>query len=64
MMSRCFLAPKGFEAVNISIEERHINSISKLPRIPKKKETNIQSHVSADLFKSTMYDLIYFYQSV
>ncbi len=51
----CFLAPRGMEAVNISIEERHINSIAKLPKIPKKQETNIQSQVSADLFKSTMY---------
>ncbi|CAF2041906.1 unnamed protein product [Rotaria magnacalcarata] len=30
---------RGVEAVNIKIEERNINSISKLPKIPKKKKT-------------------------
>ncbi|CAF1535348.1 unnamed protein product, partial [Rotaria sp. Silwood1] len=44
---------RGIEAVNIKIEERHINSIAKLPKIPKKKETNEQTHISADLFRST-----------
>ncbi|CAF3598048.1 unnamed protein product [Rotaria sp. Silwood1] len=48
---------RGIEAVNIKIEERHINSIAKLPKIPKKKETNEQTHISADLFRSTIADL-------
>ncbi|CAF1255136.1 unnamed protein product [Rotaria sordida] len=48
---------RGIEAVNIKIEERHINSIAKLPKIPKKKETNEQTHISADLFRSIIADL-------
>jgi hypothetical protein len=34
----CLTAPRGFEAININIIERNINSIRKLPKIPKKKE--------------------------
>ncbi|CAF1444658.1 unnamed protein product [Rotaria sordida] len=48
---------RGIEAVNIKIEERHINSIAKLPKISKKKETNEQTHISADLFRSTIADV-------
>jgi hypothetical protein len=52
---RCSVAQRGVEAVNIKIEERNINSISKLPKIPKKKETNEQqTQIPAELFKSTM----------
>ncbi len=57
MMFPCFVAVRGFEAVNIRIQERYINSISQLPKIPKKKEkkeTGDQQQISADLFKSTM----------
>ncbi|CAF1553152.1 unnamed protein product [Adineta ricciae] len=35
-------APRGVEAVNIKIIERNINSISKLPKIPKKKHIDKQ----------------------
>ncbi|CAF1527492.1 unnamed protein product [Adineta ricciae] len=34
--------PRGVEAVNIKIIERNINSISKLPKIPKKKHIDKQ----------------------
>jgi len=52
---RCSVAQRGVEAVNIKIEERNINSISKLQKIPKKKETNEQqTQIPAELFKSTM----------
>jgi len=51
------LAPRGVEAVNVKIQERHIKNGSQLPKIPKKqKETNEhETHVPAELFKSAMY---------
>lgn len=55
-MSCSPIAARGFEAVNIDVIERKIDSIKKLPKIPKKSETiSQQTHVSGELFKSTMY---------
>ncbi|CAF0843236.1 unnamed protein product [Adineta ricciae] len=46
---------RGYEAIDIDITERNINSISKLGKIPKKKETNQnQTEVSGELFQSTL----------
>ncbi|CAF1401501.1 unnamed protein product [Rotaria sordida] len=48
---------RGFEAVNIIIVKRNIDSISKFKKIPKKKNnTNRESEKrdSLELFKSTM----------
>ena len=61
-MHFCLVASKGLEAVNIQIKERNIDSISQLPKIPKKKKENTgqQTEISVDVFKSTMYDLIHF----
>jgi hypothetical protein len=49
------IAARGREAVNIDILERNIEPIRKLPKIPKKSETILQTQVSGDLFHSTMY---------
>ncbi|CAF4534804.1 unnamed protein product [Rotaria socialis] len=47
---------RGLEAVNINIIERNINSISKLPKIPKKKE-NEETQISTEFFKQTITEL-------
>jgi hypothetical protein len=58
-----FIASRGQEAVNIKIIERNINSISKLPKIPKRapNHEHQQQHISVEVFKSTMYVYITFY---
>ncbi|CAF3489655.1 unnamed protein product [Rotaria socialis] len=48
------LAIRGIEAVNVHIIDRAVNSISKLPKIPKKKQATEQNQVSTDFFRSTM----------
>ncbi|CAF1350820.1 unnamed protein product [Adineta steineri] len=49
---------RGVEAVNIEIVQRHMNSIEKLPKIPKKKQTQTnEQHISTALFTSTMVEL-------
>ncbi|CAF1473967.1 unnamed protein product [Adineta steineri] len=47
---------RGYEAINIDILERNINSINKLGKIPmKKKDTEPkQTEISNDLFQSTL----------
>ncbi|CAF4617657.1 unnamed protein product, partial [Rotaria sp. Silwood2] len=46
--------PRGYEAININIIERNINSIRKLPKIPKKKETDSKpTEIFGELFQST-----------
>ncbi|CAF3399427.1 unnamed protein product [Rotaria socialis] len=45
---------RGIEAVNVHIIDRAVNSISKLPKIPKKKQATEQNQVSTDFFRSTM----------
>ncbi|CAF3520518.1 unnamed protein product, partial [Rotaria socialis] len=48
-------APRGYEAMNIDIVERNINSIRKIPKIQKQKETDSkQTEISGDLFQSTL----------
>ncbi|CAF4935394.1 unnamed protein product, partial [Rotaria socialis] len=47
--------PRGYEAMNIDIVKRNINSIRKLPKIQKKKETDSkQTEISGELFQSTL----------
>ncbi|CAF2153702.1 unnamed protein product [Rotaria magnacalcarata] len=50
---------RGQEAVNIKIIERNINSISKLPKIPKRAPNHEQQqqHISVEVFKSTIAEL-------
>ncbi|CAF4588617.1 unnamed protein product, partial [Rotaria socialis] len=48
---------RGIEAVNVHIIDRAVNSISKLPKIPKKKQATEQNQVSTDFFRSTITDL-------
>ena len=56
----CFVARRGIEAINIEIVERHINKVSQIGRIPKKKESiETNNQVSGQLFQSTMYELIH-----
>ncbi|CAF4305723.1 unnamed protein product [Rotaria socialis] len=45
---------RGIEAVNVHIIDRAVNSISKLPKIPKKKQATEQNQVSTDFFRSTI----------
>ncbi len=53
---RYSLARRGFEAINVKIEERYINDITKLPKIKKKPKNNEeQATVSTELFQATMY---------
>ncbi|CAF1313380.1 unnamed protein product [Rotaria magnacalcarata] len=54
-----FIASRGQEAVNIKIIERNINSISKLPKIPKRAPNHEQQqqHISVEVFKSTIAEL-------
>ncbi|CAF3351577.1 unnamed protein product [Rotaria socialis] len=50
---------RGQETVNIKIIERNINSISKLPKIPKRAPNHEQQqqHISVEVFKSTIAEL-------
>ena len=50
-----FLAVRGFEAVNITITDRNIKSISQLPKIPKKKpDAEGQGELSVGVYKSAL----------
>jgi hypothetical protein len=45
----------AFPPLRRLILDSYFFSVGKLPKIPKKQQTNIQPQVSEDLFKSTMY---------
>ena len=55
-----FVARRGPEAINIEIVERHVNKISQLEKIPKKKKSEPEGQVLNELFESTMYEHINF----
>ena len=50
----CFSGKRGFEAINVHIIDRAVDKISKLPKIPKKKQAAEQNQVSGDFFRTTM----------
>ncbi|CAF4125803.1 unnamed protein product, partial [Rotaria sordida] len=54
-------APCGYEAININIIKRNINSIRKLPKLTKKKkETDSKrTEISGELFQSTLAMLVH-----
>ena len=49
-----FSANRGVEAVNVSVVDRAVKSISQLPKIRKRKPSDDQNQVSINLFKSTV----------